>query len=194
MSFGPGTPNRPSPDRVSLDLEAFRIGGGRAKLSCYTANMARETGSTNAPAESRYAGILESLGRPAAAGSDIQSVLDVHRLLAEGIEGAAIRRLASYYELSTDDLTRLLGIKKRTLQRREKVARLPQGETDRLWRAAVILREATEILGSRGKAASWLHRENRALGGGRPLDMIATEAGYEEVRNVLGRIDWGVWS
>ena len=93
-----------------------------------------------------------------------------------------------------DDLTLLLGIKKRTLQRREKEARLPPGESDRLWRADVILREATEVLGSRGKAASWLHRENRALGGSRPLDMIATEAGYEEVRSVLGRIEWGVWS
>ncbi|PSO76733.1 MAG: hypothetical protein BRC37_03200 [Cyanobacteria bacterium QH_3_48_40] len=63
-----------------------------------------------------------------------------------------------------------------------------------MWRAAVILREATEILGSRDKATRWLHRENRALGGVRPLELIATEAGYEEVRNVLGRIEWGVWS
>lgn len=144
-------------------------------------------------AQSQYEGALESLGRSAQSGVGVQSVLDVHRLLAKGIEGSAIRRFATYYDLSNEDLTRLLGIKKRTLQRREHEARLPQGETDRLWRAAVILTEATDILGSRAKASSWLHRENRALGGVRPLDMIGTEAGYEEVRNVLGRIEWGVW-
>lgn len=148
-----------------------------------------------ATAQPDYEGILESLGRSAAVRADVQSALDVHRLLAKGIEGKAIRRFAAYYDLSSEDLTQLLGIKKRTLQRREQTeARLSPGETDRLWRAAVILREATEVLGSRAKAASWLHRENRALGGARPLDLIATEAGYEEVRNVLGRIDWGVWS
>jgi len=148
----------------------------------------------NASAQSQYEGVLESLGRSAKAGMEVQSVLDVHRLLSEGIEGSAIRRFATHYDLSTEDLTRLLGIKKRTLQRREQEARLPPGETDRLWRAAVILTEATDILGSRAKASSWLHGENRALGGVRPLDMIATEAGYEEVRNVLGRVEWGVWS
>ena len=149
---------------------------------------------TSTQSDSQYAGVLASLGRGKAADAAVQSVLDVHRLLSEGIEGAAIRRFATYYGLSNDDLTRVLGIKKRTLQRREREKRLPPGETDRLWRAAVILTEATEILGSRSKASSWLHRENRALGGWRPLDMIATEAGYEEVRNVLGRIEWGVWS
>lgn len=58
----------------------------------------------------------------------------------------------------------------------------------------MILQEANMILGTRAKASSWLHRENRALGGVRPLDMIATEASYEEVRNVLGRFEWDVWS
>lgn len=144
--------------------------------------------------ETEYAGVLKSLGRSAAAGRRIQTALDVHRLLDAGLEGAAIHRLAAYYGLSNEDMMRLLGVKRRTLQRREKQAHLPRGETDRLWRAAVILSEATAILGSRAKASSWLHRENRALGGARPLDMIATEAGYEEVRNVLGRIEWGVWS
>lgn len=142
----------------------------------------------------KYEGILASLGRPAKSRRKIESVLDVHRVLEAGIAGSAIRRLASLYDLSNDDLTRLLGVKLRTLQRREKQARLPQGETDRLWRAAVILGEATDVLGSRAKASSWLHRENRALAGMRPLDMLATEAGYEEVRNLLGRIEWGVWS
>lgn len=148
----------------------------------------------SAVAESRYDDILESLGGQARGRGRIRSVLDVHRLLETGFEGRAIRRFAVYYDLTNEDLTRLLGVKLRTLQRREKQARLPSGESDRLWRAAVILHGATQVLGSRAKATSWLHRENRALGGARPIDMLATEAGYEEVRNVLGRIEWGVWS
>lgn len=148
----------------------------------------------SASAQSRYEGALESLGLSSAAGSGRKSALDVHRLLSEGIEGKAIGRFSAYYNLSKGDLTQLLGVTKRTLLRREQEPRLPPSETDRLWRAAVSLYEATEILGSRTKASKWLRRENRALGALRPLDMLATEAGYEEVRNVLGRVEWGVWS
>jgi putative toxin-antitoxin system antitoxin component (TIGR02293 family) len=148
----------------------------------------------SAVAGSRYEGVLESLGRPAAADTAMESALDVHRMLEAGISGTAIRALASHYGLSNEDLTRLLGVPLRTLQRREKQYRLPPGDTDRLWRAALVLHEAARILGSPDKARRWLHRENRALGGLQPIEMLATEAGYEEVRNILGRIEWGVWS
>lgn len=97
-----------------------------------------------------------------------------------GIEDRAIRQLASYYGLFDGELAHLLGIKMPTLQRREKGARLPPGDSDRLSRVAVMLREATEVPASRAKAASWLRHENRTLGGFRPLDMSATEAGYEQ--------------
>jgi putative toxin-antitoxin system antitoxin component (TIGR02293 family) len=145
------------------------------------------------PAQSEYGPVLESLGgtrsrRP------VESVLDIHRLLEQGMDGGAIRRLGDYYGLTNEDLELLLGLTRRTLQRRQKQDCLPPGETDRLWRAAVILHEATQLLGSRDKARSWLHRPLRALGGARPLEMLGTEAGYGEVRNILGRIEWGVWS
>jgi putative toxin-antitoxin system antitoxin component (TIGR02293 family) len=58
----------------------------------------------------------------------------------------------------------------------------------------VILTEATELLGSREKAGNWLRHPLRALGGTRPLEMLTTEPGYAEVRCVLGRLEWGVWS
>ena len=36
--------------------------------------------------------------------------------------------------------------------------------------------------------------ENRALAGARPLDLLDTEVGETEVRDVLGRIDYGLFS
>jgi putative toxin-antitoxin system antitoxin component (TIGR02293 family) len=49
-------------------------------------------------------------------------------------------------------------------------------------------------LGTKEKAAAWLHRSNRALGHVVPLDLVDTEIGARRVEQVLGRIEYGVYS
>src|SRR5262249_55370620 len=44
------------------------------------------------------------------------------------------------------------------------------------------------------KAHHWLNSPNRALGGVTPMSMLETEGGAHEVINILGRIDYGVYS
>jgi uncharacterized protein (DUF2384 family) len=39
-----------------------------------------------------------------------------------------------------------------------------------------------------------LQKPVRALGGKKPFDLLHTSFGREEVRNLLGRIDYGVYS
>ena len=53
---------------------------------------------------------------------------------------------------------------------------------------------AEEVLGTREKAAAWLHDPNRALGGPRPLDQLDTDLGARQVEQILGRIAHGVYS
>ncbi len=54
--------------------------------------------------------------------------------------------------------------------------------------------EATEILGDRDKARDWLLTENHALGGVRPIALLDTSIGFEDVMDVLHRIEFGVYS
>jgi putative toxin-antitoxin system antitoxin component (TIGR02293 family) len=67
-------------------------------------------------------------------------------------------------------------------------------ETDRLSRLAGVAARAAEVLGSTEKAAHWLQRPNRALGGRVPLELLDTDAGTQQVAEVLGRIEHGVYS
>lgn len=53
---------------------------------------------------------------------------------------------------------------------------------------------AEEVLGTREKAAIWLRKPNRALGGVRPTDLLGTATGRLHVEQVLGRIAHGVYS
>ena len=40
----------------------------------------------------------------------------------------------------------------------------------------------------------WIFSPNRALGGKAPYDLLDTQYGLEEVKNIIGRIDYGVYS
>ena len=56
---------------------------------------------------------------------------------------------------------------------------------DRLVRVARILASAEKTLGGLEKAALWLRRPNRALGGEVPLSLLDTEVGEQLVEDAL---------
>jgi putative toxin-antitoxin system antitoxin component (TIGR02293 family) len=59
---------------------------------------------------------------------------------------------------------------------------------------AVFAALAEEVLEDAGRAREWLHQPQRGLGNRIPLDLIRTEAGAREVEDLLGRIEYGVFS
>ena len=67
-------------------------------------------------------------------------------------------------------------------------------ESDRSTRVAGVMARAEEALGSREKASRWMRKNNRALGGKRPLDLLESDAGARMVERILGRIEYGVYS
>jgi putative toxin-antitoxin system antitoxin component (TIGR02293 family) len=80
------------------------------------------------------------------------------------------------------------------MKRRKATDRLLLQESERVDRLAKILAFAESVLGTREKARHWLSASNRALGNVSPLSLLETEAGVDEVTNVLGRIEHGVFS
>ena len=57
-----------------------------------------------------------------------------------------------------------------------------------------IRARAINVLGTPEKADEWLVIPNRALGGATPLSMLGTKTGAQAVEDVLGRIEYGVFS
>lgn len=53
---------------------------------------------------------------------------------------------------------------------------------------------AAHVLGSQALAAHWLQRSAPALDGRRPSELLTTEAGVQAVRELLMRIEYGVYS
>ena len=106
----------------------------------------------------------------------------------------AISALASQIGVEKKELIGILDIPARTLARRQNERRFRAGESDRLFRVGRIVALAEEVLGTKEKAAGWLRRANRALGGETPLSYLDTDHGAQQIEDLLIRIAHGVFS
>jgi len=57
-----------------------------------------------------------------------------------------------------------------------------------------LIERAAEIFKSRDKAKDWMREPHKALGGKSHAECFMTRSGAEEVLNLLGRIEHGVYS
>jgi putative toxin-antitoxin system antitoxin component (TIGR02293 family) len=90
------------------------------------------------------------------------------------------------------EIAHVVDTSEKTIQRKEKKAeRLGVAEGDRTMRLLRIVAEAVDAIGDREKALRWLRKPNRALGGKKPLEAIATERGVAMVRQSLAAIAYG---
>lgn len=85
-----------------------------------------------------------------------------------------------------------LAISERTMHRLKHSMVVPAAIADKVARTHDVVSRAAEVLGSREASRAWLARPNPALGGKTPLSLLDTSLGWEQVKQVLGRIEHGV--
>lgn len=116
-------------------------------------------------------------------------------IVREGLPPNAADRVAQYYGFSRKQVSELIGVSVRTLERHQKDNKpLSPVQSDRLLRYASIAARAEEVFEDEQKARNWLRRPNQALAGEMPLNLLDTEAGVQQVEDVLNRIEYGVYS
>lgn len=121
--------------------------------------------------------------------------IDVHRLLMRGLPSEAAHHLIdSLLAIDlTRELERALGMSRRTLARK-KSGHLTLEQSGRTWRLAEVIAAAIDVLGSREAAEAWLEKPAMGLDQERPIDLIATPAGHDEVMSFLERVKYGVYT
>ncbi len=124
---------------------------------------------------------------------DLRSELDLARAIHGGLPTRAVDAVLASGLLAPAELYALV-IPRRTLaHRKAKRQALTSEQSDRLARVVRLGARAEEALGDRDKAARWLRKPNRALGGIRPLDLLESGVGARMVERVLTRIEHGVY-
>lgn len=161
------------------------------QLTCAVREMV-----SNAQAQSSISKIQELLG---IAGDRAQNT-EPSQMIAAGIPASAIVRLKQVTGLSEQQMAQTVGISRRTLSRRIQQAnadsnqRLTAPQSDRLYRLARIVARAVEVFGDEVEAKLWLNEPKLALNGQTPLSAISTEPGVEQVDQMLGRIEHGIFA
>lgn len=150
-------------------------------MAAYCGQMAKSSLAPAAPLD--YAALL---------GLRAANLNDLLRAIARGIPFEGIERLERTIEI---DIAELIQIPRRTLRRRRQQGRFTPEESDRLVTAARMISRVLELFGGNGQEArAWLNEPAIAFGGATPLDIARTETGSREVENLVGRIEYGVFS
>jgi putative toxin-antitoxin system antitoxin component (TIGR02293 family) len=116
------------------------------------------------------------------------------RKIQKGLRFSELETLQNSIGMPFEQLAAKLCISRSTLQRRKVAGRLSPDESDKVMRLSRLLEHATNVFGDIEKARAWLKFPQRGLGGAVPLDYAETEVGAREVDNLLGRIEYSVYT
>lgn len=114
--------------------------------------------------------------------------------LKKGLPSRIVDQLVKDLEVSRKELARIAGVAERTLIRKVQEGRLSANQSERMARIARLLIMAVDVFGSKEHALRWLKASRSQLKGKTPLDFADTELGCQEIVNLLGRIEHGVFS
>lgn len=113
-------------------------------------------------------------------------------VVRRGFPAENLDRMAQRLKVDRLVLVGVLGISERTAQRKHRHDELlSPSASDRLARISRIFNLAAAVLGSEDKAAEWLKRPNRPLGSQKPLELLDTDLGTQEVERELRQIEYG---
>ena len=134
-------------------------------------------------------GTLEKIVNPDFAAANLVKIMEV------GLPVRELTDLQTSLAVPADRLAPMLGISKATFHRSKGAgSKLNPAVSDRIVRFAKLLGKAVKVFGDLEDAKQWLNSPQFGLGGAVPLDYAKTEIGAREVENLLGRIEYGVYS
>ncbi|MEF8824242.1 MAG: antitoxin Xre-like helix-turn-helix domain-containing protein [Desulfohalobiaceae bacterium] len=135
------------------------------------------------------------MGHEAEQGLSTEESIQGHLQAVErGLPFGVFTRLQNELGLSKSELAELAQISTRTLNRRKERGFFSPTESERLHRFEELLKAAERVLATRDDAREWLKTPLRALGGYTPLMFAKHETGAREVFDLLGRLEYGVFS
>ena len=139
---------------------------------------------------------IEVMGGPRNLGGAVRNQIDLAERITQGLPRSAALAVRRRLGLTEEELAAGLGVSAKTLQRQAKdaVARLKPAQSDRLYRLARVAAFAEDVFENRERAHRWLREPQRGLGNRAPLELLGSEAGAREVEDLLGRIEYGVFS
>ncbi|WP_372881532.1 antitoxin Xre/MbcA/ParS toxin-binding domain-containing protein [Psychromonas sp.] len=113
----------------------------------------------------------------------------------QGFKPQVYRNIIERTKLTQSEFHNVTHIPVSTIKRRLKNdERFNTQESDAIYRFAMLIKLATELFNDEQQALKWIRESVYGLGGKRPLDMVSTTVDFEIVKDLIGRVEHGVFS
>ena len=123
-----------------------------------------------------------------------ESAIDFINVTSNGISKSAIINLASVLRIPMKNMAALLNLSYKTLGRKKKTDTLDSMTSSLSIEIANTVSKGLSVFEDTDKFNRWLHKENRALNGRVPFELMKTPTGLKLVNQILGRIEEGVYT
>ncbi|MFD2035908.1 antitoxin Xre/MbcA/ParS toxin-binding domain-containing protein [Belliella marina] len=126
---------------------------------------------------------------------DDDNSLEYISLASEGLASDTINNFRVYYDLSIGQVSAILGTSEPTLYRKIKSnQKLSTSDGIKLLEVTDLYIYGEKVFESRENFFKWLELPNTALGGLIPSKVIEYPEGISKIRDLLNRIEFGVYS
>lgn len=122
------------------------------------------------------------------------SSIEYIQISSQGIPKQSVINLAEVLNVPMKEIARLLNISYKTLGRLQKKDLLAPLESSLSIELANLTAKGVSVFEDSDRFNTWLKKENRALGGRAPFDLLNTPTGIKMVTQVLERIEEGVYT
>ena len=115
-------------------------------------------------------------------------------MVKEGVSKKKLETLKLKANLDYDKLSNMLSTTRATLINKKGAEHFSAALSERIVSIADVYSYGYEVFEDESNFNEWIFRPNQALGGKQPYELLDNQFGREEVKNVIGRIDFGVYS
>jgi putative toxin-antitoxin system antitoxin component (TIGR02293 family) len=114
--------------------------------------------------------------------------------IKKGVSKTQFEEIKKQTGLDYEILARILSVTKATLHNKKGAEKFNATISERLFRLVDIYTFGCEVFGEKEQFDRWLKSPIRSTGWIPPIELLDTVYGMEEVKNIIGRIAWGVLS
>jgi putative toxin-antitoxin system antitoxin component (TIGR02293 family) len=119
---------------------------------------------------------------------------DIVKLARNGFPKRVLLALAKKISLNIQELSNILHISERTLQRYDDDAIMKTEYAEKAVELARLYTRGEEVFGSMDKFKLWIKTPGHVFKGEAPVSMLDTSAGFDMVFKELGRIEHGIFA
>lgn len=141
-----------------------------------------------------YDKLIEILGKKLIR-YEIESPFDFIAIASKGINANVISNFRIYFEFTRAFTAKLLNVSEPTIYRWiRNNKKLEKNYSVQLFELTDLFLYGSEVFENRDNFFKWLNLPNTALGGLEPKEILEIPEGVSKIRDLLGRIEHGVYS